>query len=569
MSFIQYRRDKHLQSTAAPSLLAMGMAMAFMPAAFAAEDTVIVEGATTADAVNREEQDYSVKTTAAGTKMTMTQRDIPQSVSIVSQQRMEDQQLQTLGEVMTNTLGISGSQADSDRISYYSRGFEIDNYMVDGIPTYFESRWNLGDALTDTALYERVEVVRGANGLMTGTGNPSASINMIRKHATSREFKGNVSTEYGSWNKQRYVMDLQSPLTADGNVRGRIVAGYQNNDSWLDRYNSEKAFFSGIVDADLGATTGLSAGYEYQKIDVNSPTWGGLPRWNTDGSKNSYDRARSTAPDWAYNNKEINKFFVTLKQRFAESWQATLNATHTEVKFDSKMMYIDALVDKETGTLVSPYGASYPVVGGTGWNSGKRKVDAIDLFADGAYELFGRQHNMMFGGSYSKQNNRYFSAWANVFPDDIGNFSAFNGNFPQTHWAPQNLAQDDTTHMKSLYAATRISLADPLHLILGARYTNWRVDTLTYSMEKNHTTPYAGLIYDINDNWSAYASYTSIFQPQNKRDKAGQYLAPITGNNCSIKPTTPILMVPLFTARRVTSASPPIISSDRLSESGI
>ncbi len=56
--------------------------------------------------------------------------------------------------------------------------------------------------------------------------------------------------------------------------------------------------------------------------------------------------------------------------------------------------------------------------------------------------------------------------------------------------------------MKSLYAATRISLADPLHLILGARYTNWRVDTLTYSMEKNHTTPYAGLIYDINDNLS-------------------------------------------------------------------
>lgn len=225
MTFIQYRRDKYRQPAATPSLLAMCIAAAFMPAVSAAEDTVIVEGATFADAVNGEEQDYSVKTTAAGTKMPMTQRDIPQSVSIVSQQRMEDQQLQTLGEVMTNTLGISGSQADSDRVSYYSRGFEIDNYMVDGIPTYFESRWNLGDALTDTALYDRVEVVRGANGLMTGTGNPSASINMIRKHATSREFTGNVSTEYGSWNKQRYVMDLQSPLTPDGNVRGRIVTG--------------------------------------------------------------------------------------------------------------------------------------------------------------------------------------------------------------------------------------------------------------------------------------------------------------------------------------------------------
>lgn len=38
-------------------------------------------------------------------------------------------------------------------------------------------------------------------------------------------------------------------------------------------------------------------------------------------------------------------------------------------------------------------------------------------------------------------------------------------------------------------------------------------------------------MYDIDDNWSTYASYTSIFQPQNKRDSSGKYLSPITGNN--------------------------------------
>ena len=535
MSFTTHNGDDQRQPGLAPSVLAACITLALLPStslAAPAEETVIVEGS--APATSSEEQDYSVKSTTAGTKMQMTQRDIPQSVSIISQQRMEDQQLQTLGDVMDNTLGISRSQADSDRSSYYSRGFQIDNYMVDGIPTYFESRWNLGDALSDTALFERVEVVRGANGLMTGTGNPSASINMIRKHATSREFTGNVSAEYGSWNKQRYVTDLQSPLTAEGNVRGRIVAGYQNNDACLDRYNSEKMFFSGIVDADLGDTTSLSAGYEYQRIDINSPTWGGLPRWNTDGSKNSYDRSRSTAPDWAYNDKDFNKVFVTIKQRFADTWQATMNATHSEVKFDSKMMYVDAYVNKADGTLIGPYGSygpGYDYVGGTGWNSGKRKVDAVDLFADGGYDLFGRQHNLMLGGSYSKQNNRYESAWTNVFPNEIGSFYTFDGNFPETNWNPQSLAQDDTTHMKSLYAATRISLADPLHLIVGARYTNWRIDTLAYSMEQNHTTPYAGLVYDIDDNWSTYASYTSIFQPQNKRDSSGKYLSPITGNN--------------------------------------
>ena len=523
----------------APSMLAIGIALALSPGlSFAAsEDTIVVDG-TSNTGSDSETQDYSVKTTTVGTKMQMVQRDIPQSVTIVSEQRMQDQQLQTLGDVMNNTMGITSSQADSDRTSYFSRGFEIDNYMVDGIPTYFESRWNLGDALSDTALFERVEVVRGANGLMTGTGNPSASINMVRKHATSQTFKGNLSAEYGSWNKQRYVADLQSPLTEDGKVRARIVAGYQNNDSWLDRYNNDKTFFSGILDADLGDTTALSVGYEYQRININSPTWGGLPRWNTDGSTNHYNRAHSTSPDWAYNDKDINKVFMTLTQRFADTWQATLNATHSEVKFDSKMMYIDAYVNKADGTLVGPYGSygpGYDYVGGTGWNSGKRKVDALDLYADGSYDLFGRQHNLMLGGSYSKQNNRYYSSWANVFPDEIGSFDTFNSaSFPQTSWDPQSLAQDDTTRMKSLYAATRISLADPLHLIVGARYTNWSVNTLSYTMEQNHTTPYAGLVYDINENWSTYASYTSIFQPQNDKDSSGKYLKPITGNNYEV-----------------------------------
>ena len=145
MSFTTHNRDEQRQAGATPSLLAACIAMALMPSiSFAAttpEETVIVDGSTPATSADSDEQDYSVKSTTAGTKMMMTQRDIPQSVSIVSEQRMEDQQLQTLGDVMDSTLGISKSQADSDRVSYFSRGFQIDNYMVDGIPTYFESRW--------------------------------------------------------------------------------------------------------------------------------------------------------------------------------------------------------------------------------------------------------------------------------------------------------------------------------------------------------------------------------------------------------------------------------------------
>lgn len=522
------------RAVSAPSLLTVSIGLALLSPAFAAqaepEETMVVDGGA-APNVADEEQDYSVKTTTAGTKMLMIQRDIPQSVSIISEQRMRDQQLESLGDVMSNTTGISANTSDSDRTLYYSRGFLIDNYMVDGIPTFFESRWNLGDALSDTALFERVEVVRGATGLMTGTGNPSAAINMVRKHADSRTPTGDISVEYGSWNKQRYVADLSSPLTSDGRIRGRMVAGYQHNDSWLDRYNSEKKFFYGVLDADLTDATRFSVGYEYQQIDTDSPTWGGLPRWYTDGGTTHFDRSRSTAPDWAYNDKTFKKVFATLSHRFDNNWEVTLNGTHSETELDSRQMYLDALVDRSTGNLVSPYGPSYPVVGGTGYNTGKRKVDALDLFASGNYQLFGRQHQLMVGTSYSKQNNRYLNAWANVSPEEIGSIWNGTAHFPETDWGPLAVAQDDTIHIKSAYTSTRISLADPLYLILGARYTQWSIDGLTQHMEKNRTTPYAGLVYDINDNWSAYASYTSIFQPQSYRDIDGKYLAPTTGEN--------------------------------------
>lgn len=535
MSFTIQTRDGQRSPACAISTLASCITFALMPSStFAAsqqaEDTLVVESAA-AQPADAEAEDYSVKTTTSGTKMLLVPRDIPQSVSIISEQRMEDQKLQSLGDVLKNTVGISQSYADSDRATYYARGFAIDNYMVDGIPTLFESRWNLGDALTDTAIYERIEVVRGANGLTTGSGNPSAAINMVRKHADSREFTGNLSAEYGSWNKQRYVMDLSSPLVDSGKIRGRMVAGYQDNDSWLDRYNQKKTFFYGVVDVDLTDATTFSVGYDYQETNMNSPTWGGIPRWYTDGSKTDPDRSYSTAPDWAYNDKEQKRTFMTLKQQLGSDWQLTVNGTHTEMTLESQQLYLDGLVDKASGSLVSPYGPSYPYVGGTGYNTGKRKVDALDAFANGAYELFGRQHELMIGTSYTRQNNTYYSSWANIADSELGNYYSYDGNFPETDWAPLSLAQKDTVHQKSAYMATRISLADPLHVILGARYTKYNLDTLNQQLEKNNTSPYAGIVFDINDAWSAYASYTSIFKPQTERDEKQQYLSPITGNN--------------------------------------
>lgn len=534
MSFTFHTTDGEQRLPVTPSILAICVAFACSPAVYAAAgagETLVVEAAPDEAADNSQDKDYSVKTTTTGTRLLLVPRDIPQSVSVISQQRIADQELQTVGQVLSNTTGVTAQVQDSDRTVFYSRGFFISNYAYDDLPTSISEVWNFGDTAADTAIYDRIEVVRGATGLMSGTGNPSAYVNMVRKHADSREFKGNVTASYGSWDKQRYVLDLQSPLIESGKLRGRMIAGYQDNDSWVDNYHYRKKFIYGVADADLTDSTTLSVGYEYQESTTEDPTWGGLPTWYADGGKTRYGRSQTVSPDWAYSDKDNRKLFANFTQRFDNGWEAHVNGMHAKTTFDSKLMYMYGYPDRESGDGMVGYG---------GWNRGERKQDAVDAFLRGGFDLFGRQHEMVFGGSLSRQRNHY----NNSLPDslysmvDIGSFSSWHGNIADPNWTDWKLYSKDDIRQSSAYTSARFSLADPLHLILGARYTNYTIkynpagapDTRLKST-KDDITPYAGLVYDINEAWSAYVSYTAIFQPQDKRDANGHYLDPTTGKS--------------------------------------
>ncbi|ELY5931170.1 ferric-rhodotorulic acid/ferric-coprogen receptor FhuE [Cronobacter turicensis] len=532
-------RQGTVPASSLPSLLALSIASALAaPAAYAApaaSDTIVVDAAADSGTPD-ESQDYSVKTTTSGTKMLLVPRDIPQSVSVISQQRMQDQQLTTIEDVLENTTGVTVSRIDTSRTNFFARGFYISNFAYEDMPTFLDNRWNFGDTAGDTAIYDKIEVVRGAAGLMSGTGNPSAYVNMVRKHADSQTFKGNVSATYGSWDKQRYVMDVQSPLVESGKVRGRVVAGYQDNDSFVERNHYRKKFIYGVVDADITDSTLLSLGYDYQESQEDSPTWGGFPSLYSDGSRTHFRRGFNTAADWAYSDLDSTKIFANLTQRFDNGWEAKVNAMHAETNFDNRLMYIDGFPDKTTGR----YNAALWQGAWGGWNVGERKQDSVDAFVRGGYELAGRQHEMMFGGSYSRQRNNYDNSYPvndNSGLMDVGNIRDYNGNtLANPTWSNFALYQRDVIRQKSLYAATRLSLADPLHLILGARYTEWNAK---YNLERkpdeirrsksDDVTPYAGLIYDIDDTWSAYASYTSIFQPSGQRDVNSEFLDPTTG----------------------------------------
>lgn len=501
------------------------------PATAPSADTLVIDANTHADSNSTTPQNsghaYAVKTTTAGTGLTLTPRDVPQSVSVMTKQRIQDQNLQSVGAVLDNTVGVTSETTDSERTGYYSRGFYINNYSFDGIPTNVEEAWNFGDSTEDTAIYDRIEVVRGAAGLLTGAGNPSASVNMVRKHADSKTWTGNISGTYGSWNNRRTVLDVQGPLSESGKVRGRVIAGYQDKDSYLDRYNNRKKFIYATVDADITDNTTLSVGYDYQQSRVKGATWGGIPTWYSNGDLTHYSRSFNPAPDWTHYNVDSKKVFANLSHQFDNGWNLRATGTHAETDFDSKLMYLSGFPDATTGVGATGYG---------GWYVGKRKVDSVDVIANGPFNLLGRQHELIGGVSYSRQNNQYSASTTLFSASDVGNLDAWDGSMADANWSDLTPYSTETIRQKAVYSAARFSLADPLSLIVGARYTQWSAEyNGVYSGEasygKNNISPYAGLIYDINDTWSAYVSYTSIFQPQDHQTVDGKFLDPITGKS--------------------------------------
>ena len=218
---------------------------------------------------------YTVKQARTATKLDLSLRHTPQSVTVVTRQRLDDMGLFALSDVMGQVTGVHVSVTDSERISYISRGYAINNFQIDGMLNTFGGSLKTN---TDSAIYERIEVVRGATGLTTGAGDPSGTINMVRKRPTDT-MAMSAGITLGRWGNQRLEADIGGPVALDGRVRARFVAAKQQSDSFRDIYRLDKDVFYGIVQADLSDSTLFEVGYDYQSPKTTGVTWGVVPYW--------------------------------------------------------------------------------------------------------------------------------------------------------------------------------------------------------------------------------------------------------------------------------------------------
>jgi len=480
---------------------------------------------------------YTVGLSTTATKLPMTLRETPQSVSVMTRQRLSDQGLNTLEDAIANTPGLTFKKkgsADDNEKGLYARGMEITNMQVDGVPTHKDFN-ALG---LDTALYDRIEVVRGSTGLLNGAGNPAASINLVRKRPT-REFEAGVGAAVGSWDYKRTEFDLGSPLDESGKLRGRLVGAWQEGGSFVDRVKQDSQLLYGVVEADLAESTLLTLGAEYQRKKCTACSYFGFPAAYADGTKTDFPQRFNSATNWSRQERTRYNVFATLDHEFAPLWKGSVTVSRTGDDNDRTYGWFSSngWANPTTGQGASVWVAKWPI---------PKTQNAVDASLTGAFDAFGRQHDLVVGASASRTKGDYdtYPLWtAPGYDPKIPDIRQWNGDMPEPDWQSTG-KRYYTEKQASIYGAVRLRPTDALSVVLGSRVTWWDqqasynyTDGSSYPdnmREQGVYTPYAGIVYDLTSTVSAYASYTSIFQPQQAQSVTGGVLEPIKGNTYEI-----------------------------------
>ncbi|GGP45049.1 ligand-gated channel protein [Shewanella algicola] len=467
---------------------------------------------------------YNAHSVSGASRLDLAIIDIPQSVSVITEAQMQDFQLHDINAALDSATGVNVERIETDRTYYTARGFDITNFQIDGIGLPLTSGNNHADE--DTAIYDRIEVIRGANGLMTGVGNPSATINFIRKRPTA-DNQLTVSGTYGSFNNTR--------IEADGSVRlndtfaARAVAVTQSKDSYLDRYETDKNVFYVFLEANLTDDTSLSLSHSYINNDATGNNWGALPLFYTDGSATNYDSSTNTSADWSNWQVIKNNTVFELSHHFNSDWRLRATYSHKTTDEDTELFYVFGTPNKDTELGLTGYGSEYDL---------DDQSDLVDIYVDGNFSLFGREHQLVAGVNYSKMS--YTDSSLYDYTTDYGfpempDLNTWDGNTPKPTFIDGLRGSDVIRKQQAAYFTGRFSVVDDLHVIVGGRYNDWQAEGESYEVNQDADydkfIPYLGAVYSFTPELVAYASYTENFVAQTEADSVGVFLDPITGES--------------------------------------
>lgn len=466
-------------------------------------------------------------------------KDIPQSVTVMTRKRLDDQNIKDLPDLFANATGMTFAKTPGTGGFITSRGFEIESLQYDGVPMT-RGIYALGSYLTEsTAFYDRVELLRGGAALMQGANSPGGAVNLVRKRGQAKPTV-TLTAQAGIWDHYATQADVGGPLNDAGAVRGRFVADYDTRNSFIDQVGSWEQKVYGALDFDLSEDTTVGVGFGDRKTRF-TPMVAGLPRYST-GQDIGLGRSTYTGSDWNRGMTEQLAVYIDLEHRFNDHWKLKTAAVGINERNEMTYAY-----------TVAPTGVAADGSGVANWryatdfNSHSR---GLDMFVDGDFSGFGFDQEVVLGANYSRytSNNTMAvvrSSGANIF--SLDNHLAYE-NYDSIAARGTRTDSQYKIEQKGIYGTWRIKLADPLTLVLGGR-TSWysydyeaqvyqsnvfSYDSRSPKANNGVVTPYAGLIYALTPEWSAYASYADVFIPQSALGVGGATIEPITGSNYEV-----------------------------------
>lgn len=485
--------------------------------AFANQLQIVLPVAPRKDVVTvTESLNYQI-VTSNSTRTPVLLRDVPQSITVVSQDLMRDQGMQNMADVVRYVPGITMAQGEGHRDAPVIRGnTSTADFYVNGVRDdvqYLRDLYNL----------ERVEAVKGANALTFGRGGGGGVINRVTKEANFAPIR-EIAIQGGTFGNKRITSDFGHDLNEK--ISLRLNALYENSNSFRHDVNVERYGVSPRVTIKPGEQTLLRFGYEYfndgRVIDRGIPSFAGRPS----------DAHRSTFfgdPDRNQSSAGVNLGNVTIEHQ-----TSVFNIRNTTLVGD---------YDKFYGNLVpGAVNATQSLVSLTGYdNTTYRRNLFNQTDASGVVRTGGIRHTLLIGSELGRQRTSNFRN-TGYFYDQVTSVMVpfanprFTGpvTFRQSATDADNAA---TNYVASVYVQDQVELNRYVQLVGGVRYDHFTIDFLnhrtneTLGREDNMVSPRAGVVVKPFAPLSIYSSYSVSYLPS-----SGDQFSSLTATSQTLKP---------------------------------
>jgi len=448
------------------------------------------------------EAGYRVPNATSATRTDTPIRDIPQSIQVVPQQVLEDQQVQRVEDALENVSGVQQTVSSLNvATSFLIRGFETTNIYRDGLrdPTNFSSG-------SELANIDRIEVLKGPAAVLYGQGELGGLVNFVTKQPLPDPFYS-VEGTVGNFNLYGGAIDLTGPLNDSRTLLYRLNVSGQRSDTFIDFSEIERYQIAPVLTWQIGKNTALTFEGDYQ--DRRYPSVPGLPAVGTvlPNPFGELPRDRFLGdPDFNYRDIEALRVGYRFEHRFSENWlvrnsfKATFQSLDAKFAFPVGLQANNRLFDQLYAANVEP---------------DDRRVYAVDTNVVGKFRTGSIEHQVVFGVNFDRSNVSRNIILARLDPIDI-----FNPVYGRTPGAiRQRIITDAYSESVGFYIQDQISLLDNLKLVLGGRFdlVNQKQENLvsstTSEQDDQAFSPRVGIVYQPIQPVSLYASYSRAFNP--------------------------------------------------------